>query len=524
VGRKILFITTDQQRYDTLGVNGGQLSRTPVLDRLAAQGIRYERCQPTSVVCMPSRASMLTGQFPSTHGAWMNGVALAIDAPSVAESLHDLGYATALIGKAHFEPFMDPFGRFVENALANLGIPTVEQAWFDGRRGVHRGFDYLEFATHGVMGPLHYAKWMRDRHPESLDGFYPVVDADLNVNAAGGGDTGAPQVKFNDVPREWYHTDWVADRTIAWLDQQTDDNDWFCWMSFPDPHHPWDPPKSEMGRVNWRDVPLPVNYPEGAELREELLDQKARHWRAWYDGRVVSNYEAPAKWVPATLTPDQVREVNALNAIEVELIDEAVGRVLRTIEAKGWDHDVDVIFTSDHGELQGDFGLLFKGPYHVDALMRLPLIWRPAPSTNSPASVVHAPVSLVSLAATFLDVAGQPAPPWVEGAVLPRSDEDARSRSIESTITEWDSVFFGVDVHVRSVVTRDYLYTEYLPGSMHDGSEGELYELNDDPLQRVNRFDDPQYQSARATLSEYLRVHDARPGDRAKPGELVAPV
>jgi arylsulfatase A-like enzyme len=228
--------------------------------------------------------------------------------------------------------------------------------------------------------------------------------------------------------------------------------------------------------------------------------------------------------VPATLTADQVREVNALNAIEVELIDEAVGRVLKTIEAKGWDDDVDVIFTSDHGELQGDFGLLFKGPYHVDALMRLPLIWRPAPSTNSRATVVNAPVSLVSLAATFLDVAGQPAPPWVEGAALPRSDEDARNRSIEATFTEWDSVFFGVDVHVRSVVTRDHLYTEYLAGTMHDGSEGELYELNDDPLQRVNRFDDPQYRGARATLSEYLREHEERPGERATPGALVAPV
>ena len=336
MGRKILFITTDQQRYDTLGVNGGNLSRTPVLDRLASDGIRYERCQPTSVVCMPSRASMLTGQYPSTHGAWMNGVALPIDAPSVAESLHDLGYATALIGKAHFEPFMDPFGRFAENALANLGVPTIEQPWFDGRRGVHRGFDYLEFATHGVMGPLHYAKWMRSQHPESLAGFYSVVDGDLNVNAAGGGDTGAPQVKFNDVPREWYHTDWVADRTIEWLAGQDDECDWFCWMSFPDPHHPWDPPSSERHRVNWRDVPLPTNYPESAALRESILDEKARHWRAWYDGRVVSNYEAPAKWVPATLTADQVREVNALNAIEVELIDEAIGRVLSAIESKGW--------------------------------------------------------------------------------------------------------------------------------------------------------------------------------------------
>jgi arylsulfatase A-like enzyme len=524
MGRKILFITTDQQRYDTLGVNGGILARTPVLDGLAGEGIRYERCQPTSVVCMPSRASMLTGQFPTTHGAWMNGVALAVDAPSVAENLHDAGYATALIGKAHFEPMMDPFGRFAENSLASLGIPSIEQDWFDGRRGVHRGFDYLEFATHGVMGPLHYAKWINANHPGAAAGFYPVLDAELNVNAAGGGDTGAPQVKVNGVHRDWYHTDWVAQRTISWLKRQDDDRDWFCWMSFPDPHHPWDPPKSEIGRVPWREVPLPANYPEKPNEREALIDAKARHWRAWYDGTLVSNYEAPAKWVPATLTADQVREVNALNAVEVELIDEAIGKVMKAIEAKGWVDDVDVIFTTDHGEFQGDFGFLFKGPYHVDALMRLPLIWRPARSTKPRASVVTAPVSLVSLAATFLAVAGQPAPVWVEGASLPVDDDDAHARSFESTVTEWDSALFGVDVHVRSVVTRGHLYSEYQPGTLHDGSEGELYDLADDPQQRVNRFNDPAFASVREDLHERLVEHEDRPGERAEPGVVMAPV
>ena len=84
VGRKILFVTTDQQRYDTLGCNGGGVARTPVVDGLAAAGIRYERAIPQSVVCMPSRSTMLTGQYPSTHGVWMNGVPLPVDAPSVA--------------------------------------------------------------------------------------------------------------------------------------------------------------------------------------------------------------------------------------------------------------------------------------------------------------------------------------------------------------------------------------------------------------------------------------------------------
>jgi hypothetical protein len=87
MGRKILFITTDQQRYDTLGCNGGTIARTPVIDAIAAQGIRYERAHPQSVVCMPSRSTMLTGQHVSTHGVWMNGVPLPEDAPSVAEVL-----------------------------------------------------------------------------------------------------------------------------------------------------------------------------------------------------------------------------------------------------------------------------------------------------------------------------------------------------------------------------------------------------------------------------------------------------
>ncbi len=518
MGRKILFVTTDQQRHDTLGINGG-IARTPVIDKLARQGIRYERCHPASVVCMPSRASMLTGQYPSRHGAWMNGVPLAIDAPSVAESLKDVGYATALIGKAHFEPFLDPFGRFAENALANLGVPTIEQPWFDGRRGPHRGFDHLEMATHGVAGPLHYAKWMRENHPDFLGGFYSVLDADFNVSAAGGGDTGAPQVGVNPVPREWYHTDWVADRTIAWLLSLPADADWFCWMSFPDPHHPWDPPATERSRINWRDVALPANYATSRAEREAILDAKPRHWRAWYDGRIVSNYEAPARWVPATLTDDQVREVNALNAVEVELIDEALGRVLEAVSARGWDEDLDVIFTSDHGEFQGDFGLLFKGPYHVDSLLRVPMIWRPAPHAHVAPASVATPVSLVRLAATFLAVAGQPAPAWVEGAALPTRDE-----SESTSVTEWDSDLFGVNVHVRTVVTRTHLYTEYRAGTMHDGSEGELYVVNDDPLQRANRFDDPALAAVRRELAERLVEHERRPGERARPGVLMAPV
>jgi arylsulfatase A-like enzyme len=500
MGRKILFVTTDQQRYDTLGCNGGTLARTPVVDGLAAAGHRYERAQPQSVVCMPSRATIITGQHPSTHGVWMNGVALPVDAPSVATVLHGAGYRTALIGKPHFEPFLDPFGRFAENRFARDGMP-----------GPHRGFEHFEAATHSAQGPLHYARWMAATHPEAVGLFYPVLDGVLEVNARGGGDTGAPQVHENLVERGWYHTDWVADRTIAWLDSLQTSDDWFCWMSFPDPHHPWDPPQSEVGRIPWRDVPLPAGYIEDAAAREAVLDAKPRHWRAWYDGRLVSNYEAPADWVPATLTPDQVREVNARNAVECELIDEALGRVLATITARGWADDVDVVYTTDHGELQGDFGLLFKGPCHVDGLMRLPLVWRPAPSAGAGPSTVSRPVGLVDLAPTFCRIAGLPVPEWMEGRPLPTSDADADARGFERVLTEWDSELFGVAVHLRTITREGWVCTAYQPGYCHDGTEGELYDLAEDPLQRVNRWNDPSCAPLRSDLLADLWDHQRAP-------------
>ena len=185
---------------------------------------------------------------------------------------------------------------------------------------------------------------------------------------------------------------------------------------------------------------------------------------------------------------------------------------------------MDIVFTTDHGELGGDFGLLFKGAYHVDGLMRLPLIWKPAPSSNTSPAVVSAPVSLVSLAATFMEVAGLPTPEYVEAGPLPVNNEDAKQRNFDATITEWDSDLFGVSVHVRTALTNEFMLTRYQKGTVHDGSEGELYNMIDDPLQRVNLFNDPAYAAVQAELDERLRSHEERPADRATPGIVVAPV
>ena len=154
MGRNILLITTDQMRFDALGCNGGEVARTPVIDALAASGINYTRAHNQNVVCMPARATIVTGQHVASHGVWMNGVSLPEDQQTVAHHLKMNGYNTALLGKAHFEPWLGSPEEFFENRMAN-----------DGNTGPHRGFDHLELANHSFEGHSHYDLWMSEKHP-----------------------------------------------------------------------------------------------------------------------------------------------------------------------------------------------------------------------------------------------------------------------------------------------------------------------------------------------------------------------
>ncbi len=424
----------------------------------------------------------------------MNGVPLSPEAPSVPRFLLENGWRTSLFGKAHFEPLLDPFLRQTETKLALQNSTDLAGE-------AYRGFEHVELAGHGALGPFHHGQWIRREHPEHLLSFAPVLDRSFEVSADRGGETGAPQVHHNVIPRGLYHTDWIVDRALTWLDSLQDEESWFCWLSFPDPHHPWDPPASELHRVPWRELDLPPAYPEKKTQREAQLDQKGAHWRRWYDGTLVTNYEAPAKWVPATLTANQIREINAMAHIENELIDEGLNRLISRLEERGWNPDLDIIYTTDHGEFQGDHGLLFKGPYHVDSLMRLPLIWRPAPSLEQRPDVVASAVGLIDLAPTFCEIANLQVPEWMEGIPLPRSQSEAESQGREHVLTEWDSVHpNGSEVHMQSIYQEQFLCTRYEAGTCHEGSEGELYDLFEDPQQSVNRWEDPAYHAIREDL------------------------
>jgi arylsulfatase A-like enzyme len=522
--RNVLFVTSDQQRYDSLGVTGNRFAKTPTLDALARDGVLYRRAHVQNVVCMPSRTTMLTGQHPLTHGVVANGVSAPTDGPNVAAILRDAGYRTALLGKAHFDPHLDPLLRFPENRLAAAGSV-----------GPWRGFEHVELATHGPLGGHHYADWIWTHHPDEVRGFGAVL------TGSGGGETGAPEVKHNPIAREHYHTDWIADRAVAWLRSLDGSAPFFCWVSFPDPHHPFDPPLAEVKKraPDFRDRPLPAGRPANEARIRQHLAKKPRHWLDWYEGRFQNPEGGPIAFHPARLEDDQLREIDATIQVENELIDEALARILAVLRERGLEGDTDVIFTSDHGELQGDHGLLFKGPYHVDSLLRVPLIWRPAPSAGIAPSTIDAPVGLVDLAPTFLAAAGIATPSEMQGSPLPVTSD---APGHERVLTTFDSQFARVGMHLRTIYRDGWLCTVYEPTTSHlggrwplystvwlrgsrlpryDGTEGELYDLREDPHQWENLWSDPSRRGLRDDLIADLRAH--MPRERARALPFVAP-
>lgn len=479
----VLLVTTDQQRWDSLGYNGNRICRTPTVDGLAATGVRYDRAHTQNVLCTPSRCTILTGQYPGTHGAWCNGVALPPDAPSVADVLASAGYATSLIGKVHFEPGNSPYLH---------GLLRSEPSW----NGPYRGFQHLEAGAHVPVA--HYGRWLREQLGD--DAFRDYVDAIRATLMGHGGDTGAAQVRYDSLGPEHYLTSWAVDRALAWLDGLPDDQPFFCWLSFDDPHPPLRVPESYGRRHDWRSIPLPAGRPTSADAVAADLATKPWQYGAYWRGEYV-RHEGNIGFPPGQMTDDQVRERLAVTYGMIELIDEQLGRLLDALGERGRSDTTHVLFTTDHGDLGGDHGLSHKGPFHLDGLVRVPLIWR---RPDAPSAVVTDPVGLVDLAPTICDIARVPAPEWTQGESLPTGD-GTRSR----VVTVYDSSYLP-ELKLRSMYRDGWFVTRY-PNAPE---VGELYNLTDDPCQFRNLWSEGRWRSLRdelvAELSDHV-VEDHRP-------------
>jgi arylsulfatase A-like enzyme len=496
----VLLITTDQQRADSIGAYGNPVCSTPVLDGLAAQGVRFDAARTQNPYCQPSRATILTGTYPSTHGVVSNGVDLdpAVAAASVATRFADAGWRTGFFGKAHFASTfpMLPTGK-LESVEGSALVPAD---W----NGPYFGFEHCELILFGHMlrvaslmgqwnwcfGPpplgLHYARYLfRDGHDKGVERLR------LMQPEAAGRVWDHTQTWANAVAEEDHPTTWVADRAVEWLGQV--DGPFFAWVSFTDPHHPMDPPAPWAGMYAPSDVVevLPEAHPDEFDTKPPLH-------RAWTQGARGQALE----WANpggATLTREELATMVAGYYGMVSQLDHNIGRVLAALDERGLADDTLVIATTDHGEFLGDHQMVFKGPLHYEGLLRVPLIVRGAGFDSG--RVVDDPVGLIDLASTALAAAGLTVPEEMEGRPL----LDGRR---EHVLTENDhQMLFRLPL--RTLTTTRYKVTRYeeQPGV------GELYDLEDDPGEFVNRWDDPAYASVRsdllATLDDVMN-HDGK--------------
>ena len=432
---------------------------------------------------------MLTGLLPYTHGVSDNGIDLEpkIGEAGFAGAFARAGHRTGYIGKAHFA---------TSHTFAATGTPECRntdqpQDW----HGPYMGFEHVELMVEGhnhwpPMKPprgQHYERWFhKDGRGEELQRLYDTRLPPLSS---------AMQTFHSALPVAFHNSTWIGDRTIDFLNNNK--NNKFCaWVSFPDPHHPFDAPDPWSRMHHPDEVDLPA---------ERTLDLGRRPWwhRQSLEGKpqIVSHLrKIREEYSRIPVHSDrQLRELIANYYGMISLIDHNVGRILLHLEQLGLSKDTLIVYSTDHGDWLGDHGLILKGPMAYEGLLRVGLLLR-GPGIPG-AKIVKDPVSTLDLPATFADYAGVPF-------------EGKHSRSLKTLIdgeatrdfaySEWDlrASRSGVDLDLRTVRTR----THKLTVDLRSGA-GELYDLANDPHEMENVFETSK---AKKELMDMIR---SRPED-----------
>ena len=495
-----LFLITDQQRADWLGCAGHPVLKTPNIDAIAGQGTRFERFYAASPVCMPNRASLLTGRYPSLHGLRYNGCRLPLSANTFVNLLAKGGYHTAAIGKSHLQPFtgLPPMGR--DPALTAVS----EEAWFpdegdygeeeanryraDGRYEIttpYYGYQHVEMVTeHGDRCGGHYLQWFRQHAPDWEALHDPSNELPHNFSC--------PQAYRTPIPEDLYPTAYVRDRAIDYLRaRQGEDQPFFAFVSFPDPHHPFNPPGKywDMYSPDDFEVSLPFEAHRNPPPPMQFLYE---NWK--------NKGEQMTAQTAMMLDNQQVKEVMALSAGMMAFIDDAVGDIMQTLQETGAHEDTVVVYNSDHGDYLGDYNMILKGALPFESISRVPFIWSD-PQQRKP-RVSSAMASTVDIGATILERAGLQPFNGNQGVSFLDAVSGADGLRHDLLVEYNDGgarLGFEKASRVRSVVTDRWRYTLYL-----DQDWGELYDLENDPSETHNLWDVPAFAAERARLSERL--------------------
>lgn len=504
-----LFLITDQHRADHLGCYGNPIVRTPHIDSIAQRGWRANRFYVSNPVCMPNRATLMTGRMPSLHRVRSNGIPLSQDATTFVQLLAAAGYRTVSSGKIHLQPMLGDGPILRRGADAGTPPPAhLRDAWHAGDRRdydqerisrwqadphhdltlPYYGFDEVHLTiSHADGAHGHYGRWREARHS----------DADRTLvgpeNALPTPGPRTLQAWRTAVPESLYSTTYIKEQAIGFLERHraaAPDQPFFLQCSFNDPHHPFTPPGKYWDLYDPDSIPLPAAF----EASRGTPPPPLAHLLAERDeGRADRN-----SWMLQAVSERDVREAIALTYGAITMIDDAVGEMLATLQRLGLDRNTVVVFTSDHGDYMGDHQLMFKGPIHYDGLIRVPFLWAD-PARAPSAACGDALAGTVDIGATILARAGLQANQGMQGRNLLPVIDGSRPAVRDAIVVEEDNqrVFLGFDrpVRMRTLVTARWRLTVY-----RGVDWGELYDLKEDPLEMTNLWDDPAHAATRQDL------------------------
>ena len=478
----ILLIVADELRADTLSAYGNPVCRTPNLDRMAAAGVRFADCAVTQPTCTPSRASILTGAFPSVLKTRMVGCHAPDDSRFLGHGLQRAGYRCASIGKIHLVP---------QRAEPDVLRAAMAREAGDGYYGFAE-VDLVDGHGDGCFGPEYEAHAaamgvdLDQARAQPRDGQHPLTPV-LGPH------------RFR-LPAELHSSHYLADRTIELLDSVRDDGrPLFAHVSFPDPHHPFTVPEPWASMYDPAEVPAPV--PHGGQ-----------HMPSWYDSIFRGEALDVAEWEVRPQGPgiDRIigtppldysrvseatwRAVRASYYGMTACLDHHVGRILDHLAATGMADSTVVVFVADHGEYLGDHGFVGKG-LHFDSALRVPLLVQ-GPGILA-GQTIEQPASTLDIAATLWDLAGVAEPEGVQGISFAPALRGTGPYRRTAALTENDDDM--MPARLRTLTTTRWRLTAYA-----GGAEGELYDRIADPQETHNRYADPDYADTRRELKAML--------------------
>ena len=462
----IVIIMADQLRADALGCAGNAIIRAPNIDRLAAEGVRFDRAFCQGPLCMPARWSLLTGRYVRDHGVFENDWDMTQDIPNLAQHLQQAGYYTSCIGKMHL---------FADETLV-CGRPELASDPHVTPRYRQVGFDEPHPAPekNGVMGlDCEYVDYLKDRDLFDMYGEWFHLRAYPKKTAT---HLGLPMwfPESTPLPNESYLDTWTGQQVVKWIDEYDSDQPFFQWVGFPGPHEPHDAPSDYVDL--YRDVKIPV----GERIPPEVPESGPLH-------TLMRWLQTTAQW--EGLTDDIVQLLTRYYYANITAIDDQVGEIVEALERKGILDNTWIIFTADHGEMMGDHWMLWKMLFYEQSAT-VPLIVRPPAGMEG--RTVEGIVEHVDVTATLEAVTGIAPLPNNEGQSLMGHIDGSGGPTREVAHSEnYGFGMFATDRY-KLVVFED------------TKEPAQLFDLQEDPDENVNVVADPGYADV---IDQMMRDH-----------------